>query len=82
MDDLGGFGCTKYMIRPFGVLREMDGRYEEFRGKGLSLSVDWSRIRLLIYESETYKEIFGCGHAADIQLLLLRYQHVLTYPYQ
>ena len=33
-------------------------------------------------ESGTYKEIFGGGAAAYIQLLLLRYQHVHTYPYQ
>lgn len=33
-------------------------------------------------ESGIYKEIFGGGAAAYIQLLLLRYQHVLTYPYQ
>ena len=33
-------------------------------------------------ESGTYEEIFGGGAAVDFQLLLLRYQHVLTYPYQ
>lgn len=35
----------------------------------------------LFTESQTHKEIFSTRASADIQLLLLRYQHVLTYPY-
>ncbi len=36
----------------------------------------------LFTESETHKEIFSTRASADIQLLLLRYQHVLAYPHQ
>lgn len=35
----------------------------------------------LFTESETHKEIFSTRASADIQLLLLWYQHVLTYPH-
>ena len=45
-----------------------------FQVKILSLQPDFQ-------ESEAYKEIFGSGSSADLRLLLLRYQHVLTYPH-
>lgn len=57
-----------------------EGRHREQGGRGNSRKKDY--ICRSIFRSGTYKEIFGGGAAAYIQLLLLRYQHVLTYPYQ